>query len=82
MVHEKNIIIQLIKTVIFNRDTRSAELPFHGSSPRDRGCPVSLWGEPFGEGRINDWKKMGRESCCPQRGTGRDTGLGDVLAGV
>lgn len=32
----------------------------------------------------NDWKeKMGRKShCCPQHGTVRDTGLGDVLTGV
>ena len=48
---------------------RSAELPY-GSNPRDRGCPVSLWGEPFREWGDNDWKeKMSRKSCCPQHGT-------------
>lgn len=26
---------------------------------------MSLWGEPFGEGRINDWKKMERVLLSP-----------------
>ena len=70
LVHEKNIIIQLIKTVIFNRDTVGVLSFLMVPTPRDRGCPVSLWGEPFREWGDNDWKeKMSRKSCCPQHGT-------------
>lgn len=77
LVHEKNIIIQLIKTVIFNMDTRSAEL-FMVPAP---GIEVVQChsGRTFQGVGDNDWKeKMGRKSCCPQHGTVRDTGLGDV----
>ena len=81
---KKHIIIQLIKTVIFNRDTVGVlSFLLMVSAPGTEVVQCHCGENLSGRWVINDWKeKMRRKLCCPQCGTGRDTGLGGVLAGA